>query len=66
MKKTVKKSLSLFLALVMLVGIMPLNVFAKEARKVELELSNIEKAEFEKQNKVGFTVDKDNLDVNTF
>ena len=66
MKKIIKKSLSLFLALVMLVGIVPLNVFAKEARKVELELSNIEKAEFEKQNKVGFTVDKDNLDVNTF
>ena len=66
MKKIIKKSLSLSLALVMLVGIMPFNVFAEESRKVEIELSNIEKAEFEKQNKVGFTVDKDNLDVNTF
>lgn len=66
MKKIIKKSLSLFLALVMLVGIMPFNVFAEEARKVELELSNIESAKFEKQNNVGFTIDKDNLDVNTF
>lgn len=66
MKKTIKKSLSLFLALVMLVGIMPFNVFAEEARKVELGLSNIESAKFEKQNNVGFTIDKDNLDVNTF
>lgn len=66
MKKIIKKSLSLFLALVMLVGIMPFNVFAEEARKVELELSNIESAKFEKQNNVGFTVDKDKLDVNTF
>lgn len=66
MKKIIKKSLSLFLALVMLVGIMPFNAFAEEARKVELELSNIEHAEFENQNNVGFTIDKDNLDVNTF
>ena len=66
MKKIIKKSLSLFLALVMLVGIMPFNVFADGSRKVEIELSNIEKAAFEKQNEVGFTADKDNLDVNTF
>ena len=66
MKKIIKKSLSLFLALVMLVGIMPFNVFAEEPRKVEIELSNIEKAQFEKQNVVGFTADKENLDVNTF
>ncbi|WP_019139376.1 hypothetical protein [Peptoniphilus timonensis] len=66
MKKIIKKSLSLFLALVMLVGIMPFNVFAEESRKVEIQFGNIEDAKFEEQNKVGFTADKDNLDVNTF
>lgn len=66
MKKMIKKSLSLFLALVMLIGIMPFNVFAEESRKVEIELSNIESAKFQDQNQVGFIADKDNLDVNTF